>query len=89
MAVAQEGSFGAQLRNLREAAGLTQEELALKAGLSPTAVSALERGQRKRPYRRRIAAWMPTALPGPPSADSPGDHHPAPVAAARVGPSGP
>jgi transcriptional regulator with XRE-family HTH domain len=51
MAVAQEGSFGAQLRKLREEAGLTQEELALRAGLSPTAVSALERGQRKRPTR--------------------------------------
>jgi predicted ATPase/DNA-binding XRE family transcriptional regulator len=56
MAVAQEGSFGAQLRKLREEAGLTQEELALRAGLSPTAVSALERGQRKRPYPHTVRA---------------------------------
>jgi predicted ATPase/DNA-binding XRE family transcriptional regulator len=56
MAVAQEGSFGAQLRKLREAAGLTQEELASRAGLSPTAVSALERGQRKRPYPHTVRA---------------------------------
>lgn len=50
MAVAQEGSFGARLRRLREAAGLTQEELASRAGLSSDAVSRLERGQRKHPY---------------------------------------
>jgi DNA-binding XRE family transcriptional regulator len=43
-------SFDARLRSLREAAGLTQEELALRADLSPKAVSALERGERKRPY---------------------------------------
>ncbi len=49
-AVAQEGSFGARLRRLREAASLTQEELASRAGLSPNAVSALERGQRKHPH---------------------------------------
>ena len=49
MAVAQEGSFGARLRRLREAAGLTQEELASRVGLSSDAVSRLERGQRKHP----------------------------------------
>ena len=42
--------FGARLRRLREAAGLTQEELAARAGLSRNAVGALERGIRKRPY---------------------------------------
>jgi transcriptional regulator with XRE-family HTH domain len=36
------GSFGAQLKMLREAAGFTQEELATIAGLSVHAVSALE-----------------------------------------------
>ena len=35
-------------------AGLTQEELAGRAGLSPNAVSALERGQRKRPYPHTV-----------------------------------
>ena len=40
------GSFGAQLKALREAAGFTQEELATIAGLSVHAVSALERGER-------------------------------------------
>jgi predicted ATPase/DNA-binding XRE family transcriptional regulator len=48
------GSFGAQLRLLREAAGFTQEELATIAGLSVHAVSALERGQRRRPHLETI-----------------------------------
>jgi predicted ATPase/DNA-binding XRE family transcriptional regulator len=39
------------LRRLREQAGLTQEELAERAGLSANAVSALERGVRNRPHR--------------------------------------
>src|SRR5678815_579829 len=42
-------SFGAHLKALREAAGFTQEELATIAGLSVHAVSALERGERRRP----------------------------------------
>ena len=46
--------FGARLRRLREAAGLTQEELAVRAGLSRNAVSALERGLHKRPYPHTI-----------------------------------
>ena len=56
VAVTQEGSFGARLRRLRGAAGLTQEELALRAGLSSDAVSRLERGQRKRPYPHTVRA---------------------------------
>ena len=44
------GSFGAQLKTLREAAGFTQEELATIAGLSVHGVSALERGERRRPH---------------------------------------
>ena len=44
------------MRNLRERAGLTQEELASKAGLSPNAVGALERGARKRPYPYTVRA---------------------------------
>src|SRR5689334_21514650 len=44
------GTFGAQLKALREAAGFTQDELATIAGLSVHAVSALERGERRRPH---------------------------------------
>ena len=49
-----DGSFGARLRALREAASLTQQELASRAGLTAKAVSALERGERKRPYPHTI-----------------------------------
>jgi predicted ATPase/DNA-binding XRE family transcriptional regulator len=50
--------FGEQLRHYREAAGFSQEELAERAGLSANAISALERGERKRPHPdtlRRLA----------------------------------
>lgn len=36
--------FGEQLRELRKAAGLTQEELAFRVGLDRTYISLLERG---------------------------------------------
>jgi predicted ATPase/DNA-binding XRE family transcriptional regulator len=49
-------SFGAQLKSLREAAGFTQEELATIAGLSVHAVSALERGHRRRPHVETVRA---------------------------------
>lgn len=49
-------SFGARLKALREAAGFTQEELATVAGLSVHAVSALERGHRRRPQGETIRA---------------------------------
>src|SRR5712691_5546019 len=50
------GSFGAQLKALCESAGFTQEELATIAGLSVHAVSALERGQRRRPHVETVRA---------------------------------
>ena len=50
------GSFGAHLKALREAAGFTQEELATIAGLSVHAVSALERGERRRPQVETVRA---------------------------------
>ena len=47
-------SFGERLRRLRELVGLTQEELAFEAGLTPTAVSDLERGKTRRPYPHTV-----------------------------------
>src|ERR671921_1011115 len=47
-------TFGARLRRLRESAGLTQEELAARADLTRNAVSALERGERRRPYPHTV-----------------------------------
>jgi predicted ATPase/DNA-binding XRE family transcriptional regulator/Tfp pilus assembly protein PilF len=46
--------FGARLRRLRDAAGLTQEELASRAGLAAKNISDLERGKRKRPYPHTV-----------------------------------
>jgi predicted ATPase/transcriptional regulator with XRE-family HTH domain len=47
-------SFGVRLRALREAAGLTQEELASMAGLTARGIGMLERGQRSHPYPHTV-----------------------------------
>jgi transcriptional regulator with XRE-family HTH domain len=48
--VALDRTFGANLKQCRKAAGFTQEQLAYLAGLHPTYVSLLERGQRNPGY---------------------------------------
>jgi len=71
-----DGSFGVRLRQSREAAGLTQEALAERAGLSLNAIGALERGERRHPYPRTVRvlanalgiseegrAWLTATLP--------------------------
>src|SRR5678815_4983957 len=50
------GAFGAYLKVLRITAGFTQEELAGNASLSVHAVSALERGERRRPQMETVRA---------------------------------
>jgi predicted ATPase/transcriptional regulator with XRE-family HTH domain len=52
----EDSSFGARLKRLREAAGLTQEELAGRAGLTAKAISLLERGERRHPYPHTVRA---------------------------------
>src|SRR5437763_279011 len=42
-------AFAELLRRYRAVAGLTQEELAARSGLTPQAISLLERGERQRP----------------------------------------
>lgn len=42
----QRAAFGARVRELRLARGLSQEQLAERAGLHRTYISSLERGQR-------------------------------------------
>ncbi len=48
--------FGERLRRLREAAGLTQEQLAAQSGLSVQGIAALERGRSRRPYPHTVRA---------------------------------
>ena len=50
----QRESFGALLRGHRLAAGLTQEALAARAGLSSRGIADLERGVRRAPYRHTV-----------------------------------
>ena len=71
------GTFGARLKALREKAGFTQEELATIAGLSVHAVSALERGERRRPQPETVRA-LSAAL------DLPAEERDALVASARA-----
>lgn len=42
-----QSGFGAKLRELREAAGLTQESLAARAGMHRFGIAKLERGERE------------------------------------------
>ena len=51
-------SFGGRLRRARRAAGFTQEELAVRAGLTPNAVGALERGEHRHPYPATVRALV-------------------------------
>ena len=56
MNTAQVLAFATLLRRHRIAAGLTQEELAERTGLSREAISLLERGERRTPYPHTIRA---------------------------------
>ena len=47
-------NFGRLLRRYRSAAGLTQEELAYRSGLSVRALSNMERGRTTRPFGRSV-----------------------------------
>jgi non-specific serine/threonine protein kinase len=49
MADTEAAAFGAMLLRFRAEAGLTQEQLAARAGLSPNAIAALEHGRRRAP----------------------------------------
>jgi transcriptional regulator with XRE-family HTH domain len=56
MRIGAPGSFGAQLKALRRGRVLHAGELATIAGLSVHAVSALERGERRRPHVETVRA---------------------------------
>ena len=62
MATGQNTAFGTLLRRYRTLAGLTQEQLAERAGVSVRAITALERGVNRTPQRdtfRLLAAALP------------------------------
>jgi tetratricopeptide (TPR) repeat protein/DNA-binding XRE family transcriptional regulator len=59
--VADDASFGAELRRLRYAAGLTLEELAEASGVSVRAIGDMERSHSRAPQRRTAQA-LTTAL---------------------------
>ena len=52
--------FGAYIKGLRQGAGLTQAEAAIRANLSPPYLSQLERGQRNPPSRAAICRLAET-----------------------------
>jgi transcriptional regulator with XRE-family HTH domain/tetratricopeptide (TPR) repeat protein len=54
MATRSLSSFGELLRKYRASAGLTQEELAERVGMSTRGISDLERGIHRTPYRRTV-----------------------------------
>ncbi|MDP3891188.1 helix-turn-helix domain-containing protein [Nocardioides sp.] len=55
-AVPDPGELAVRLRRWRQAAALTQDELAERAGLTAKAIGALERGERRRPYPHTVRA---------------------------------
>lgn len=54
-------TFAALVKQARQAAWLTQEELAERSGLSPRTIQAIERGQVRRPHRDSVRL-LATAL---------------------------
>ena len=56
MDTAQRETFGAALKRHRLAAGLSQEQLAERAGMTAQAIGTLERGFRRAPYRDTVRA---------------------------------
>jgi predicted ATPase/DNA-binding XRE family transcriptional regulator len=65
MALSRPSSVGDVLRRLRLAAGLTQEQLADKAGLSTRGVSDIERGVKQRPHRDTLVRIADALQLGP------------------------
>jgi class 3 adenylate cyclase/transcriptional regulator with XRE-family HTH domain len=89
--------FGDMLRRLRRAAGLTQEELGERAGLSARGLSDLERGVNRTPRRETVRALadalglspderaaLERARRRPPTRMAPAEHSPVPTTVAPM-----
>src|SRR5580700_11468945 len=61
--------FGALVREYRREAGLTQQELAAKAGLSVAALRDIEQSRRRRPRPSSLAALSDALRLDPENAD--------------------
>jgi transcriptional regulator with XRE-family HTH domain len=59
--------FGARLRSCRQSAGLSQQELAERSGLSVRAISDLERGRTRFPYQDSLARLADALALGEPT----------------------
>jgi transcriptional regulator with XRE-family HTH domain len=55
-------TFGILLKTYRQRAGLTQHELAVQAGLSPSTISRVEKGERGAPGKRKQILALAKAL---------------------------
>jgi predicted ATPase/DNA-binding XRE family transcriptional regulator len=66
---AEQSTFGALLRTYRDRRGITQEELAERAGLSVDAIGLLERGERQRPQRFTLQRLLDALALPPEDAD--------------------
>lgn len=73
--------FGGRLKGLREAAGLSQQALADRAGLNVFGVAKLEQGQREPAWSTVLALAAALGVTceafGPPPGDKPGPRAPA------------
>lgn len=79
--------FAANLNAAIEAAGLSASELAVKAGMSESAVSLLRAGRREPSYRtlQRLTAVLPELVPAPAQRNSPFDTIPDAIDDIRAG----
>ncbi|HUN28585.1 MAG TPA: bifunctional 3,4-dihydroxy-2-butanone-4-phosphate synthase/GTP cyclohydrolase II [Alphaproteobacteria bacterium] len=79
--------FAANLNAALEAAGLSASELAVKAGITESAVSLLRAGRREPSYRtlQRLTAVLPELAPSPSGRESPFDSIPDAIEDIRAG----
>ena len=76
---------GRHLRNLRHRHGLSQEQLAGKAGISVATIARLEQGHHHAPCRSRTLARLAAALGHPPADLTPAPRPETPASLSETG----